>query len=399
MSGTTRDLKGVFFTDANNGVAVGEGGTILRTTNGGTTWTSQPSGTANHLYAVFFTDANTGFVVGEAGTILQTTNAGVTWASQSSGTQAPLWAISFANHMRGIAIGVGFAAASPDSDGTRLYTTTGGATWVNRSTVTGGLRIALSGVSFLDSSTVIIVGYGMILRSSDAGVTWRGIHIPGLDKTLTAVSFAGSSTGTAVGITTNGSAGTIMRTTDAGRSWAIQSSGVFPGLQSVYFTDSSTGTAVGHGGAIARTTDGGTTWVRQISGTLRSLYGTFFTSADTGIAVGLSGTILRTTTGGVVSVQIGGPNERPIAFMLEQNYPNPFNPSTKIRYTVPSRQEVSIEIYDLLGRKVEQLVHELKEPGSYEAEWNADGIASGVYMYRMKAGESVIVVKKMMLVR
>jgi len=89
----------------------------------------------------------------------------------------------------------------------------------------------------------------------------------------------------------------------------------------------------------------------------------------------------------------------PGEFALSQNYPNPFNPSTKIRYTVPSRQEVSIEIYDLLGRKVEQLVHELKEPDSYEAEWNADGIASGVYVYRMKAGESVIVVKKMMLVR
>ena len=63
-SGTTNDLWGVSFTDANNGTAVGFGGTILRTTNGGTNWTSQSSGTTNNLYGVSFTDANNGTAVG-----------------------------------------------------------------------------------------------------------------------------------------------------------------------------------------------------------------------------------------------------------------------------------------------------------------------------------------------
>ena len=61
-------------------------GTILRTTNGGTNWTSQSSGTTNHLYGVSFTDANTGTAVGGGGTILRTTNGGTNWTSQSSGT-------------------------------------------------------------------------------------------------------------------------------------------------------------------------------------------------------------------------------------------------------------------------------------------------------------------------
>ena len=77
---------GCLFTDANNGTAVGECGTILRTTNGGTTWTSQTSGTTNSLWGVSFTDANNGTAVGAYGTILRTTNGGTNWTSQTSGT-------------------------------------------------------------------------------------------------------------------------------------------------------------------------------------------------------------------------------------------------------------------------------------------------------------------------
>ncbi len=397
MSGTTRDLKGVFFTDANNGVAVGEGGTILRTTNGGTTWTTQRSGTVNHLCSVFFTDANTGFAVGEAGTILHTTNAGATWVSQPSGTQFPLWGISFANHTTGIAVGPGFAWSSADSTGTKLHTTTAGATWTNRSAGAGNLIVALSGVSFVDSSTLIIVGWGLILRSSDAGATWRGVFVPGQDKKFTAVSFADDSVGTVVGITNNEVGGVVMRTTNAGNNWSIQSSGLFPRLWSVYFTDRNIGTAVGHLGAIMRTTDGGVTWVSQSSGTASILYGVFFTSADTGFVVGASGAILRTTNGGTVSVPISG--EESLRFSLGQNYPNPFNPSTRIKYVVPFRQRVTIAIYDLLGRQVEELRNEFTEAGSYEVEWDAHDMPSGVFLYKIQLGTGIMAVKKMMLVR
>jgi hypothetical protein len=64
------------FTDANTGTAVGQGGTILRTTDGGASWVAQESGTMEYLQGVLFTDANTGTVVGSAGTILRTTNGG-----------------------------------------------------------------------------------------------------------------------------------------------------------------------------------------------------------------------------------------------------------------------------------------------------------------------------------
>src|SRR5947208_7679638 len=79
-------LYGVSFTDANTGTATGDNGTIVRTTDGGDSWSIQSSGTTNTLYGVSFTDANHGTAVGGGGTIVKTTDGGNNWISQPSGT-------------------------------------------------------------------------------------------------------------------------------------------------------------------------------------------------------------------------------------------------------------------------------------------------------------------------
>jgi len=88
----------------------------------------------------------------------------------------------------------------------------------------------------------------------------------------------------------------------------------------------------------------------------------------------------------------------PTEFDLNQNYPNPFNPSTIIKYAVPESSPVSIRIYDLTGQEVTVLVNEVKQAGTYELEFNAENLASGVYIYRMIAG-SFVQVKKMSLLK
>jgi hypothetical protein len=96
---------------------------------------------------------------------------------------------------------------------------------------------------------------------------------------------------------------------------------------------------------------------------------------------------------------------RPGQIVLEQNYPNPFNPRTVIEYTVGGARgqgsgvsNVKLVIYDLLGREVAVLVDERKEPGSYEVQFDAKGLASGVYLYRLTAG-SFVQTRKMLLVQ
>lgn len=90
--------------------------------------------------------------------------------------------------------------------------------------------------------------------------------------------------------------------------------------------------------------------------------------------------------------------EIPLAYSLSQNYPNPFNPSTKISWQIKNDGLVTIKVYDQLGKEVVTLVNEEKPAGSYEVEFNASSLASGVYYYKITAG-SFVDTKKMILMK
>jgi sugar lactone lactonase YvrE len=85
-------------------------------------------------------------------------------------------------------------------------------------------------------------------------------------------------------------------------------------------------------------------------------------------------------------------------YSLEQNYPNPFNPSTKIQFRIADFGFVSLRVYDVLGKEVVTLVNEEKPAGSYEVNFNAAGLSSGIYFYKLQAG-SLVETKKMILLR
>lgn len=83
------------------------------------------------------------------------------------------------------------------------------------------------------------------------------------------------------------------------------------------------------------------------------------------------------------------PTPHPVTFALEQNYPNPWNPSTTIRYTLPEGSQVRLDIVDLLGRTVRELAIGHQEAGSHSVTLDASGLSSGVYLYRLRAGDMV----------
>jgi hypothetical protein len=90
--------------------------------------------------------------------------------------------------------------------------------------------------------------------------------------------------------------------------------------------------------------------------------------------------------------------ETPERFLLEQNYPNPFNPATIISYSLPRKVNVDLKIFDIQGRQVAILVDGTQEVGNYKSNWNADGFPSGIYFYRLQAGDYVAT-RKMLLVK
>jgi len=91
-------------------------------------------------------------------------------------------------------------------------------------------------------------------------------------------------------------------------------------------------------------------------------------------------------------------SHQPYVFSLKHNYPNPFNPNTKINYSIPSQSFVTLKVFDVLGRELRTLINKEQPLGNYEVEFNASGLTSGIYFYRIQAGQFVDT-KKMLLVK
>lgn len=98
-------------------------------------------------------------------------------------------------------------------------------------------------------------------------------------------------------------------------------------------------------------------------------------------------------------VSVNGPIQFPSSeYRLHQNYPNPFNSTTEIRYQVSDTRMITLEVFDVLGKEVATLVHEIKSPGTYKVSWEATGFPTGIYFYRLRAG-NFIDTKKLILLK
>jgi hypothetical protein len=88
----------------------------------------------------------------------------------------------------------------------------------------------------------------------------------------------------------------------------------------------------------------------------------------------------------------------PNVYSLAQNYPNPFNPSTLIQYSIAEPGNVTLEVYNMLGQKVAQLVNGTQNAGAHTIQFDASALSSGVYIYQLKSG-SYLETRKMMLIK
>lgn len=250
-SGTIQTLYGLYFTSASNGIAVGASGAIITTADGGTNWTVQTSPTTNTLYSVDFANATTGIAVGEAGTVLKTNDGGITWTSISSGTTKDLKDIAFTDVNNASVVG---------ADGTILSTTDGGASWVLNAS---GTTQKLNAVGFNGSFGLTVGTYGMTVKTINSGLTWFSLSKLSTTNNMNDVSFVNKKFGAAVGDN-----GTILTTSNGGDQWILQSSGTTIDLRGVSFATPNLGIAVGgkyypDTAIVLRTVDGGVTWTQQ----------------------------------------------------------------------------------------------------------------------------------------
>lgn len=313
-SAATTNLIDVSFADSQHGWAVGgtdDGGLgiILATQDGGVTWEIQNAGGGfGALFAVCAVDSQTCWAAGYDDTILMTSNGGDTWSSQGSLGIGALMDIAFPDVSRGWCVG------SMNSMGTGVCFTTndGGESWHEVSAGQlghpGEQRWSLQGVSFCDPDHGWIAATlsaleneadsGVILRTTDGGSTWSDCFSLMACRMYT-VGFVDPMNGWACGQRWDGDGSLqagIWTTSDGGDNWAFHALGTGEDAFSATFVDARNGWAVGDG--IYCTTDGGQTWKQQLLGGGPYLNSVAFTDVTTGVAVGINGTVAATTDGG-----------------------------------------------------------------------------------------------------
>ncbi|MFH0992149.1 MAG: YCF48-related protein [bacterium] len=287
---TTNPLSSISFINENSGWIVGDY-SIFKTVDGGNTWQLQSLGINRDMNAIFFVDANIGYVGGNNGELYKTTNGGANWTKQSLGTGiGTISSIYFINATTGWIAGDFLIARTTD-----------GSTWISSGTFTGKHY----NIHFIDANNGFSVGqYGTFFKSNNGGVSWTKITFPSTSVSLYGAFFKDGNTGIVVGGEWGSSrtTGHVYRTTNGGTSWTEISAGLFYQLNAVTFMDANTGIAVGEVGGIMKTTNGGLNWSSISSGFTSHINSSHFIDSNTGYIVGgvgnYDGVVYKTTDGG-----------------------------------------------------------------------------------------------------
>ncbi|MGH2576119.1 MAG: YCF48-related protein, partial [Ignavibacteria bacterium] len=305
--------------------------TILKTTNGGNNWVVLQDGIqgqANSYNGASFINSQTGWICGFSRLVIRTTNGGVSWDSVPVSPFGTLRDILFLSGNTGWTC----------SDGGLFYlTTNGGNNWT---------YIPFSTSSNFTSLHFINLSTGWVISEQESQV---------------------------------------FRTTNGGYNWELQA--VLPSANSyfIFFPSTQIGWAGGAFARIYKSTSGGYNWVQENVNPQGFVGNVHFLNDSVGWGACGNGKIIHTTNGGepLTVKKISG--EIPESFELYQNYPNPFNSRTIIEFDIIKTDFYKLEIYNLIGQKVDELMNGYKGFGKYRIEYDAFELSSGIYLYELSS--------------
>jgi len=417
-------INSLFFYNNQIGWAGGDEG-LLKTNNGGFDWIKFGG---LQISSVFFINQNTGWIISN-GNIYKSTNGGLTFTKKSDGKFS---SICFVDDLNGWVVG---------EDGCILKSTDGGENWIHK---TSGTTSNLNCIKFLDNNVGISVGsFGTFLLSTDGGEIWT-LKNSSTTEQLNSIAFSNPTSAWISGIN-----GKLFNTTDLGNDWTTYDGITRNNINSVFFVNENSGWFVGGNGTMFKIENNTVIPVELIylnalvaGGEIKLKWQTASEINNSGFAIerkqdrddelldgwvnigfiagngttsefcnyifydnlNISGSYQyrlkqidydgKFNYSMIINVEF----KSPIKLELMQNFPNPFNPSTIIRYQVPEDSKVVIKIYNILGSEIMELINEQKVAGIYEVKFNAVGIASGTYIYRIISG-SFIDEKKMILLK
>ncbi len=295
-SGISADLSSFSFVNSEVCIAAGKSGTIIKSKDCGASWTRVNSGVKTDLSDLTFTGNSKGYAVGLSGTIIKTINKGNYWFSQNSGTSLPLYCVNFLNENTGVAGGYNVI----------LKTTNGGVNWINLN-VNISPPVSIAGIAFPDSLHISAAGStpsGDVYCSSDGGINWTKHSMElqwlfgGSADLIRNISFLNRDTGFAVT-----SYGTILKTFNNGVNWqkdssfrpAFDKTGIF---ENIFVLDKNNIIISGGGGTIVKSSDCGIHWTVK-SGCKNDIRSAFFQNGKTGYCAGERGTVMKTVNSGI----------------------------------------------------------------------------------------------------
>ena len=415
------------------------GNGVYKTTNAGVNWTESNTGLSNlGVQCMAISKSNPDVVMcgttngGTNPGVYVSTNGGTSWTLKNNGiTETGILpqAIAIDPTNANIAYTVIFNGTADAVNGV-FKTTNMGDNWFVSNTGIGAIKnflcIAVNpmnpNVIYIGSSFAVVTSTGpqKIYKSVNGGALWTDMSngLPQLSSDINPVrslSISTADTGIVLAglfqnTTTNGG---MFFTTNGGGQWTKRQNGlpnvagaliravlIRPGSNTEFYAGYD-GTAPSTG--IWRTTNQGASWTSFAGGPLLSTYvvrALGFRTSDSTLFAGVAG-----TGGGYgvyeytfVPVGVkGNESNIPKEFALYPNYPNPFNPVTSIRYDVPKNANVTLKVYDIRGRVVATLINENKLPGSYITSFDASNLSSGVYFYRISAGDFARTMKMILI--
>jgi len=435
-------VKRMYWLNQNTGYLGMNSGGYYRTNNQGLNWVyvnSNPSYTTD----IQFIDENTGYVsVDYTSQLFKTTNAGLNWSTTSSVPgHVRNYALCFVNSQTGWV---------SEQDYKVSKTTNGGMNWVAQPVPSPGAT-QIEQFKFFDQNTGYGIGYTRIYKTTNGGSNWTQVITSASHEKYSRMFFHNEASGWFTPYLSSH----LKRTANGGSSWDSIPTGYSYVIYDITFSNLNTGWLACNNGKILKTTTGSgvlapiaptlvsppnnssghgltplldwdslstaTSYSLQLS--TDSTFGTTLinvqsvTAAQYQISSGVLANNVKyfwrvkaSNIGGespystvwsfrtaLVGVYQTG-NEIPESFSLFQNYPNPFNPVTKIKFNLPKGSNTKLAIIDILGKQVNILADQYLRAGSYNIEFNASDLSSGVYFYKLQAG-SFTDVKKMVLTK
>lgn len=391
------------FADSANGIVLSADGHYVLTSDGGITWSQvRTLPDSPSIVKARFYDASTCVVIGRDGPdflgnvyLLRTTDRGMSWTHVNLPTHVPLsGCVSIASRQ--------IIACQGDSGGI-LRSTDLGSTWdtlahsVGRSR--GEIGVMKNGRIFAWSPLAGMLNDGWLVTSADSGKSWSPVGPQS--------EMSGSS-----GRTYNENLASFVLGYGDEYIWEVlvlynasRDSIIFPSPGRDYgywlgwgaFYDDGTLLLLWWGNVLKRASSdpSDSTYLIQSGGPGPHVSDLATVSPKFAWILSDSNTVFRRVD------LLTGITQRiipPVVFGLFQNFPNPFNPSTTIRYALPQRAHVVMTVFNALGQQVAHLVDEMEEPGEHIAKFDGRHLASGVYFYRLQAGEFVQT-KKLVILR